>query len=94
VRFFRSKALNLIAVGGEKTKAPQRIKGADGKTRQRSPKGFPMWVLKETVSIPARPFMRPALKRAKTNPSVFTDFARGANKALRAAGFKTKVVRA
>jgi phage gpG-like protein len=94
VRFFRSKALNLIAIGGEKTKAPQRIKGADGKPRQRSPKGFPMWVLKETVSIPARPFMRPGLKRAKTNPQVFAGFARGVNTALKAAGFKTKVVRA
>jgi phage gpG-like protein len=94
VRFFRSKALNLIAIGGEKTKAPQRIKGADGKPRQRSPMGLPVWVLKETVSIPARPFMRPGLNRAKTNPQVFAGFARGVNTALKAAGFKTKVVRA
>lgn len=94
VRFFRSKALNLIAIGGEKIKAPQRTKDTAGRTKHVSPKGVPVWVLKETVSIPARPFMRPGLKRAKTNPQVFAGFARGVNTALKAAGFRTRVVRA
>lgn len=94
IRFFRSKALNLIAIGNDKAKAGTYTKDSAGKTVRKITAGQPMWVLKETVSIPARPFMRPGMQRAKTNPQVFAGFARGVNTALKAAGFRTKVVRA
>lgn len=94
VRFFRSKSLNLIAVGGGKVKAPQRVKGADGRTRHVSPASQPRWWLKDTVWIPPRPFLRPAMERAKGNPQVWAGFARAVNTALGSAGFKSRVVRA
>lgn len=94
VRFFRSRKLNLIAVGGGKVKRPQRKKNSAGQTIHVSPPGQPRWLLKDTVSIAARPFLRPAMARAPGNPNVFAKFARGVNGALARAGFKTKVVRA
>ncbi len=94
IRFFRSKALNLIAVGNDTAKARIYAKDSAGKSIRKTIAGQPVWLLKPTVSIPARPFMRPGLKRAKTNPQVFAGFARGVNTALKAAGFRTRVVRA
>lgn len=90
ITFFRSKSLNLIAIG--KGTAKVRTYDAAGKRVTRT--GQPVWLLKPTVSIPARPFMRPAMVKARSNPQVFAGFAAAINAGLASRGFRAKVVRA
>ena len=70
-----------------------RVKGADGKPKYRTVENAkPRFVLKKSIRVKKRPFMAPALARARGNPALTTVFAVGTTKALRKAGFPVLVV--
>ena len=52
----------------------------------------PVFVLKSSVRIPARPFMRPALARSRNNRGMTVEFCAKTSAALKANGVSVKVV--
>lgn len=82
-RFFKSKAGNLIAVGADTVKYGYYKTGVMGTRKRINIDGKPMFLLKPTVNIPARPFMRPALARLNGNASALDEFTKGATRSLR-----------
>jgi phage gpG-like protein len=65
---------------------------ASGKRRTVVRKDQPVFVLKKFVDMPKRPFVAPALARARNNPTLVTAFSVGMTTALRRAGLTAKVV--
>jgi hypothetical protein len=93
-RIFKSKAGNLIAAGAEKVRTQRYETGADGKRKTIVNWNQPVFVLKPFVELPARPFMRPALKRAKGNEEHLNAFIDGINVGLSSVFGKVKVRKA
>ena len=91
-RFFRSKALNLLAVGDKGVRVETYYNGAaSGQRRKKVTNDLPLFMLKDTVNIPARPFIAPALKRTQGSRPLVTAFCRAVNNNLKAAGISAKV---
>lgn len=86
-RIFKSKKGNLIALGQDKVKSRQYVTNAEGKRVVKSSNDQPVFVLKKSVRIPARPFMAPALQWSASNPELTKAFQRGFNEALKASGY-------
>lgn len=83
----------LLLVAKAKFAAKAYVKGADGKPKYKTIQNTtPVFRLAKSVRMPKRPFMAPALARARNNPSLTTVFAVGTTKALRKSGFPVKVV--
>lgn len=83
-----------LLVGDAGVRTQQYVTGADGKRKTIIRKDQPVFVLKKSIRVKKRPFMAPALARARGNPALTNVFAVGTTKALRKAGFPVKVVAA
>lgn len=93
MRFVRpmfGKQALLVGDAGVRTEVS--VTGADGKRKKVIRKDQPVFVLKKSIRVPKRPFMAPALARARNNPSMVNVFAVGTTKALAKSGFPVKVV--
>jgi len=83
----------LLLVRDTKFKAKMYINGADGKRKYKTLQNTePVFLLKRSVRMPKRPFMAPALARARNNPAMVRVFAVGTTKGLAKAGFRVQVV--
>ena len=81
-----------LLVGDAGVRTQQYVTGADGKRKTDVRKDQPVFVLKRSIRMPKRPFMAPALARARGNPGLTNVFAIGTTKALAKSGFPVKVV--
>lgn len=93
-RIFKSKRGNLIAAGAEKVRTQRYETGPDGKRKTIVNWSEPVFVLKPSVEMPPRPFMRPALERAKGNEGHLKAFIDGINLGLRSVIGNVKVRKA
>ena len=89
-KLFRSKRGNLIASGAENVKYGYYKTTVMGKRVRVNLNAKPVFLLKPTVSIPPRPFLRPALKRMAGNRGAVTAFVSGVGKVLRKSGIKVR----
>lgn len=84
---------HLLLVADDKFAAKANVTGADGKRKYKTIENTqPRFILKKSVRMPKRPFMAPALKRARNNAGLTNTFAVGTTKSLMKSGFKVKVV--
>lgn len=83
---------NALLIGDKKQRANISYDGADGKRKEKNIGGEPVFVLKKSIRLPKRPFMAPALKRARGNKTLVNVFAVGATKSLVKSKFNVKVV--
>lgn len=83
----------LLLVAQAKFAAKANVKGADGKTKYKTIQNTtPVFKLVKSVVMPKRPYMAPALKRARNNAGLTNTFAVGATKSLVKSKFGVKVV--
>lgn len=83
----------LLLVAQAKFAAKANVTGADGKRKYKTIENTqPRFILKKSVRMPKRPYMAPALKRARNNAGLTNTFAVGTTKSLMKSGFKVKVV--
>jgi len=93
MRFIRPMfGKQALLVGDAGVRTEMSVTGADGKRKKVIRKDQPVFVLKKSIRMPKRPFMAPALARARNNPSMVNVFAVGTTKALAKSGFPVKVV--
>lgn len=84
---------HLLLVAEDKFAAKANVTGADGKRKYKTIENTqPRFILKKSVRMPKRPYMAPALKRARNNAGLTNTFAVGATKSLMKGKFKVQVV--
>lgn len=84
----------MLLVGNNGVRTQTYKTDSAGKRKTVVRKDQPVFVLKRSINLRPRPFLRPALRDAKGNEQVWLGFSRAVNAGLRKAGYKTKVVRA
>lgn len=90
-RFFMSKKNNLIMIGDKKERFEFNAKDSAGKTIRVRRSDLPVFVLKKSITMPKRPFMAPALARARNNNGLTVAFANATTEALVASGIHVQV---
>lgn len=81
-----------LLVGDNGVRTQFYTKDASGKSKTVVRRDQPVFVLKKSITIPKRPFIAPALARARGNPALVKAFAIGVNASLRASNITAKVV--
>jgi len=84
---------HLILVRDKKFKAMEYVTGADGLRKYKTIENTePRFILKKSIRMPKRPFMAPALARARKNPTLTNAFAVATTVSLETSAFPVKVV--
>lgn len=84
----------VLLVGDAGVRTQFYGKDASGKSITVRRNDQPVFVLKKSIRIPKRPFMAPALAKARGSAGLTREFANKTTKALNAAGIKVRVVAA
>lgn len=82
----------VLLVGDAGVKTEFNTKDSAGKSITVRRNDQPVFVLKKSIRIPKRPFMAPALAKARGSTGLTREFANKTTKALNAAGIKVRVV--